>query len=150
MCGPVRSWASQEKEAEKDGETALDVRKRKRLERDPLHQGLIVERSHLKGREYQIDLAARLGKTQVRARVHLRMHVCELAGCLGLCVVGCAGAEPELAGVRVCVCLPVVCAYVCMFVCICACACADWEGRWTQGWIGNGGSLDAFVRYAQL
>jgi len=56
----------QEKEAEKDGESALDVRKRKRLERDPLHQGLIVERSQLKGREYQIDLAARLGKTQVR------------------------------------------------------------------------------------
>jgi len=54
-----------EKEAEKDGESALDIRKRKRLERDPLHQGLIVERSHLKGREYQIDLAARLGKTQV-------------------------------------------------------------------------------------
>eukprot|EP00983_Pelagomonas_calceolata_P026255 824149-Pelagomonas_calceolata.AAC.3 len=52
------------KEAEKDGESALDIRKRKRLERDPLHQGLIVERSHLKGREYQIDLAARLGKTQ--------------------------------------------------------------------------------------
>lgn len=35
------------------------------LERDPLHQGLIVQRSHLKSREFQLDLTSRLGKTQV-------------------------------------------------------------------------------------
>lgn len=34
-------------------------------ERDPLHQGLIVERAKLKPRGYQLDLASRLGKTQV-------------------------------------------------------------------------------------
>ncbi len=59
---PVSRGAQDDKE-----ETALDIKKRKRLERDPLHQGLIVERSQLKQRDYQIDLAARLGKTQVRA-----------------------------------------------------------------------------------
>ena len=34
-------------------------------ERDPLHQGLIVQRATLKPRDYQIDLAAKLNKTQV-------------------------------------------------------------------------------------
>ena len=34
-------------------------------ERDPLHQGLIVERSKLQQRSYTLDLKARLGKTQV-------------------------------------------------------------------------------------
>ncbi len=42
-----------------------DARKRRRMERDPLHQGIIVERSNLKQRDFQIDLASRLGKTQV-------------------------------------------------------------------------------------
>lgn len=46
---------------------ALEARKRKRLERDPLHQGLIVARANLKARDYQIDLAAKLNKTQVGA-----------------------------------------------------------------------------------
>lgn len=46
-------------------ETALDIKKRKRLERDPLHQGLIVERSNLKMRDYQLDLTSRIGKSQV-------------------------------------------------------------------------------------
>mmetsp|Transcript_37795 Transcript_37795/g.84285 ORF Transcript_37795/g.84285 Transcript_37795/m.84285 type:complete len:224 (+) Transcript_37795:150-821(+) len=54
----------EEKEQDKE-ESALDIRKRKRLERDPLHQGLIVARSNLQQRNYQIDLSARLGKTQV-------------------------------------------------------------------------------------
>jgi len=36
-----------------------------RAGRDPLHQGLIVKRDHLQGRDYQLDLAARLNKTQV-------------------------------------------------------------------------------------
>lgn len=34
-------------------------------ERDPLHQGLIVQRANLQARDYQIDLAAKLNKTQV-------------------------------------------------------------------------------------
>ena len=54
-----------EEEAAAAEETALDIKKRKRLERDPLHQGLIVERSTLKGRDYQLDLASRVGKAQV-------------------------------------------------------------------------------------
>jgi U4/U6.U5 tri-snRNP component SNU23 len=44
---------------------ALEAKKRKRLERDPLHQGLIVARANLKARDYQIDLAAKLNKSQV-------------------------------------------------------------------------------------
>jgi hypothetical protein len=40
-------------------------------------QGLIVERTHLKQRDYQIDLAARLGKTQV---VGLNMPLSQQAG----------------------------------------------------------------------
>lgn len=54
----------QEKKAEDE---ALDAKKRKRLERDPLHQGLIVARANLKARDYQIDLASKLNKTQARA-----------------------------------------------------------------------------------
>uniref|UniRef100_A0A7S0VPF6 U1-type domain-containing protein n=1 Tax=Polytomella parva TaxID=51329 RepID=A0A7S0VPF6_9CHLO len=54
-----------EAEAVEAEETALTVRKRRRLERDPLHQGLITERANLKQREFQIDLASKLGKTQV-------------------------------------------------------------------------------------
>ncbi|KAI8472664.1 MAG: hypothetical protein J3K34DRAFT_453742 [Monoraphidium minutum] len=54
-----------EAEAAEAEETALDIKKRKRLERDPLHQGLIVERSTLKMREYQLDLTSRIGKAQV-------------------------------------------------------------------------------------
>lgn len=46
-------------------DTLADIKRRKRLERDPLHQGLIVQRAHLKSRDYQIDLSSRLGKTQV-------------------------------------------------------------------------------------
>eukprot|EP00877_Chromochloris_zofingiensis_P009514 jgi/Chrzof1/4816/Cz15g00130.t1 len=57
--------AEREKKAAEDEESAFDAKKRKRLERDPLHQGLIIERSTLKTRDYQIDLASRLGKTQV-------------------------------------------------------------------------------------
>ena len=34
-------------------------------ERDPLHQGAIVKRDNLQGRDYNLDLAARLNKTQV-------------------------------------------------------------------------------------
>lgn len=59
-----RQKAEARKKDEKADE-AYEARKRKRLERDPLHQGLIVARTELKQRDYQIDLAARLGKTQV-------------------------------------------------------------------------------------
>ncbi|MEW5303667.1 MAG: hypothetical protein WDW36_006338 [Sanguina aurantia] len=54
-----------EKADDEAEESALDARKRKRLARDPLHNGLIVQRTELQGRQYQIDLASRLGKTQV-------------------------------------------------------------------------------------
>ena len=64
-CSGSKALLLCDQEAAKDGESVLDARKRKRLERDPLHQGLIEKRSHLKPRDYQIDLAARLGKTQV-------------------------------------------------------------------------------------
>ncbi len=59
----VKADARDRKEKETE---AFDARKRKRLERDPLHNGIIVERSELKQRDFQIDLASRLGKTQVR------------------------------------------------------------------------------------
>mmetsp|Transcript_7100 Transcript_7100/g.20808 ORF Transcript_7100/g.20808 Transcript_7100/m.20808 type:complete len:231 (+) Transcript_7100:308-1000(+) len=59
-----RAAAREEKDAEAE-ESALDAKKRKRMERDPLHQGLIVQRSKLRGRDFAVDLASRLGKTQV-------------------------------------------------------------------------------------
>lgn len=46
---------------------ALDARKRKRLENDPLHQGLIVQRANLKARDQQIDLASNLHRTTVHS-----------------------------------------------------------------------------------
>ena len=36
-----------------------------RAERDPLHQGLIVERAPLRQRDFTLDLTSRVGKTQV-------------------------------------------------------------------------------------
>ncbi|KAG1669333.1 hypothetical protein FOA52_014895 [Chlamydomonas sp. UWO 241] len=48
-----------------DKEDKWAARKRRRVERDPLHQGQIVARSELKSRDFQIDLASRLNKTQV-------------------------------------------------------------------------------------
>lgn len=54
----------QEKAVE-DGE--MDARKRKRLERDPLHQGLIVSRANLKPRDFQIDLASKINKQQMQS-----------------------------------------------------------------------------------
>lgn len=54
------------KDAKKDDiDSANEAKRQRRLERDPLHQGLIVARSDLKARDYQLDLASRLGKTQV-------------------------------------------------------------------------------------
>ena len=34
-------------------------------ERDPLHQGIIVERAQLKQRDFELDLTSRLGKSQI-------------------------------------------------------------------------------------
>jgi U4/U6.U5 tri-snRNP component SNU23 len=59
---PPPSLFSQTEAAQ--GETALEARKRKRLERDPLKQGVIVERSHLKARAAALDLTAALNKRQ--------------------------------------------------------------------------------------
>jgi U4/U6.U5 tri-snRNP component SNU23 len=44
---------------------AAELKRQKRLERDPLHQGLIAVRSNLKARDRELDLEARLGKTQM-------------------------------------------------------------------------------------
>lgn len=57
--------AEREKKDDAAEESAFDAKKRRRIERDPLHQGLIVARSNLRGRDFQVDLASRLGKTQV-------------------------------------------------------------------------------------
>lgn len=57
--------AKREADADADEESAYAIKKRKRLERDPLHQGLIVARSNLQKRDYEINLTDRLNKTQV-------------------------------------------------------------------------------------
>eukprot|EP00887_Chlorella_sp_A99_P006884 scaffold2.g6884.t1 len=66
-----------EKQEKKDLDEALEIKKRKRLERDPLHQGLIVQRANLKPRDFQIDLAAKLHKSQV---VSVTMPLSQQAG----------------------------------------------------------------------
>lgn len=57
--------AKREADADADEESAYAIKKRKRLERDPLHQGLIVARSNLQKRDYELNLTERLNKTQV-------------------------------------------------------------------------------------
>ncbi|CAK0784637.1 hypothetical protein CVIRNUC_007841 [Coccomyxa viridis] len=57
--------AAREKIEQEEEESAIDVKRRKRLERDPLHQGIIVERAQLKQRDFSLDLTSRLGKSQV-------------------------------------------------------------------------------------
>lgn len=57
--------AKREAEAADDEDSAYAIKKRKRLERDPLHQGLIVARSNLQKRDYELNLTERLNKTQV-------------------------------------------------------------------------------------
>jgi hypothetical protein len=57
-----------------DKEDKWAARKRRRVERDPLHQGQIVARSELKSRDFQIDLASRLNKTQVRTALLMALH----------------------------------------------------------------------------
>lgn len=66
-----------EDKEKKDEDEAYEAKKRKRLERDPLHQGLIVARANLKARDYQIDLASKLHKTQV---VSVTMPLSQQAG----------------------------------------------------------------------
>lgn len=51
--------------AEAAANAAAELRRQKRLERDPLHQGLIAHRSNLKSRDRELDLEARLGKQQM-------------------------------------------------------------------------------------
>ena len=48
-------------------ETAKQRRNREKKERDPLHMGLIVQRAHLRARDFDVDLTSRLGKTQMIA-----------------------------------------------------------------------------------
>ena len=51
--------------AEAAANAAADLRRQRRLERDPLHQGLIAHRADLKARDRELDLEARLGKQQM-------------------------------------------------------------------------------------
>lgn len=55
-------------------------------ERDPLHQGLIVERANLRARDYQLDLASNLNKTQmVSAAMPLSQqggYYCNVCDCI--------------------------------------------------------------------
>jgi len=55
----------EKKQTEEEELTAKDLRKKRRLERDPLHQGLIVSRANLQARDYELNLDAKMGKTQV-------------------------------------------------------------------------------------
>jgi len=56
------------------------------VERDPLHQGIIVERAKLRPREYQVDLASNLKKSQVQsAPMGLSQqggYYCEVCDCV--------------------------------------------------------------------
>ena len=61
----ARAWCCVPQDKKALEETPGEIKKRKRQERDPLHQGLIVQRANLKARDFQIDLAAKLNKTQV-------------------------------------------------------------------------------------
>jgi hypothetical protein len=61
-----REKAEKREAEEADEEESIHaIKKRKRLERDPLHQGLIVARSNLTSRDYELNLTERLNKTQV-------------------------------------------------------------------------------------
>jgi len=51
--------------AEAAAGAAAELRRQKRVERDPLHQGLIAARSDLRARDRELDLEARLGMTQM-------------------------------------------------------------------------------------
>jgi U4/U6.U5 tri-snRNP component SNU23 len=55
-------------------------------ERDPLHQGIIVERAKLRPRDYQVDLASNLKKSQVQsASMGLSQqggYYCEVCDCV--------------------------------------------------------------------
>ena len=63
----LRAQQRQRKEEEVGEETARQRRNREKRERDPLHMGLILQRSHLKARDFEVDLTSRLGKTQMIA-----------------------------------------------------------------------------------
>merc|ERR1711976_1130038 len=59
---------------------------KKRLERDPLHQGLIEERTKLKSREFLLNLDSRLGKMQVIGNTttlsHQAGYYCSVCECI--------------------------------------------------------------------
>eukprot|EP01025_Chloroclados_australasicus_P026981 TRINITY_DN2677_c1_g1_i2.p1 TRINITY_DN2677_c1_g1~~TRINITY_DN2677_c1_g1_i2.p1 ORF type:complete len:259 (-),score=32.58 TRINITY_DN2677_c1_g1_i2:718-1419(-) len=48
-----------------DGLSAQEAKRRRRLDRDPLHQGLIEERKLLINRDYDLDLQSKVGKSQI-------------------------------------------------------------------------------------
>lgn len=55
-------------------------------ERDPLHQGLIVKRSNLRSRNYDLQLDAKLGKTQIVSAhaglSHQAGYYCNVCDCV--------------------------------------------------------------------
>lgn len=56
------------------------------MERDPLHQGIIVQRANLRARETQIDLVSKVGKTQMHSLVaplsQQAGFYCEVCDCI--------------------------------------------------------------------
>merc|ERR1712227_163625 len=53
------------------------LKKQRRIERDPLHQGLILERAKLTARNFDLNLEATLGKTQIIGSNNI---LCQQAG----------------------------------------------------------------------
>ncbi|KAK9794373.1 hypothetical protein WJX73_009867 [Symbiochloris irregularis] len=60
-----RAAAREAEDAGHEEESAIDAKRRRRYERDPLHQGKIVERAQLSRRNFELDLTSRLNKSQV-------------------------------------------------------------------------------------
>ena len=71
---------AEQRKAKEHEDPKLDARARKRRERDPLHQGIIVARGQIKAREREIDLAANLGRTRMEAGREAGFY-CEVCDC---------------------------------------------------------------------
>jgi len=71
---------AEQRKAQENEDSKLDARARKRRERDPLHQGIIVARGQIKARNREIDLAANLGRTRMEAGREAGFY-CEVCDC---------------------------------------------------------------------
>lgn len=71
---------AEQRNAKENEDSKLDARARKRRERDPLHQGIIVARGQIKARDREIDLAANLGRTRMEAGREAGFY-CEVCDC---------------------------------------------------------------------